>query len=95
MFIRERLHTKSNANVICYFSLCLNSHPNILSYFHLQLRQEGEPSMAVIAFIHFGGQLHGGPDALHQGPPDFIMHRDIVYVTIGYRLNIFGRKLSL
>ncbi|XP_065202717.1 esterase E4-like [Planococcus citri] len=44
----------------------------------------------VIAMIHPGGHQWGTPDPSDYGSPDFIMHHDIVYVTIGYRLHALG-----
>lgn len=45
----------------------------------------------VIAMIHPGGHQWGTPDPSDYGSPDFIMHQDIVYVTIGYRLHVLGK----
>lgn len=50
---------------------------------------------AVVALIHPGGLLWGSPDSSQHGSPHFVMNRDVVYVTIGYRINIFGIVLVI
>lgn len=44
---------------------------------------------AVMVFIHGGGYYAGGIDNLLYGP-DFLVEKDIVLVTLNYRLNAFG-----
>lgn len=45
----------------------------------------------MIVNIHPGGFFHGSPDPHCYGSPEFIMHRDIVYVCVAYRLHILGK----
>ncbi|XP_065211385.1 esterase FE4-like isoform X2 [Planococcus citri] len=49
-----------------------------------------EPLKAVMVNIHPGGRFHGSPDPWYYGAPDYIMHKDVVYVCVGYRLYILG-----
>ncbi|XP_065202774.1 esterase E4-like [Planococcus citri] len=55
-----------------------------------KLPSEGDSLKAVIVSIHPGGMFHGSPDPDYYGSPEYIMHRDIVYVCMGYRLHILG-----
>ncbi|XP_065202770.1 esterase E4-like [Planococcus citri] len=55
-----------------------------------KLPLKGDPLKAVIVNIHPGGYFHGSPDPTYYGAPDFLMHHDIVYVSIGYRLHVLG-----
>ncbi|XP_065219414.1 esterase FE4-like [Planococcus citri] len=55
-----------------------------------KLPTNGEPLKPVIVNIHPGGFIFGSPDPSRYGSPEFIMHHDIVYVTIGYRIHILG-----
>ncbi|KAB7496322.1 Carboxylesterase NlhH [Armadillidium nasatum] len=57
-------------------SQCLHAAPN-----------EREKNLPVMVFIHGGGFMAGGADFY---PPYALMNRDIVLVTIQYRLGIFG-----
>lgn len=34
--------------------------------------------------------MYGSPDSSHYGSPDLVIHNDIVYVCIGFRLHILG-----
>ncbi|XP_065221847.1 esterase FE4-like [Planococcus citri] len=55
-----------------------------------KLPSKGEPLKAVIANVHPGGYFHGSPDPSYYGSPDYIMHKDVVYVCIGHRLHFLG-----
>ncbi|XP_065205757.1 juvenile hormone esterase-like [Planococcus citri] len=45
---------------------------------------------AVIVNIHPGGFFHGSPDPHYYGSPGYIINRNIVYVSVGYRLHLLG-----
>lgn len=45
---------------------------------------------AVIVQIHSGGHLWGSGSSQLHGSPDYLMHQNIVYVTVNYRLHVFG-----
>ncbi|XP_065202777.1 esterase E4-like [Planococcus citri] len=34
--------------------------------------------------------FHGSPDPSYHGAPDYIMHHDVVYVCVGFRLHVLG-----
>ncbi|XP_065211401.1 esterase FE4-like [Planococcus citri] len=55
-----------------------------------KLRSSGDGLKAVIVNIHPGGRFHGSPDPSYFGAPDYIMHHDVVYVCVGYRLHLLG-----
>ncbi|XP_065211404.1 esterase E4-like [Planococcus citri] len=40
--------------------------------------------------LHPGGHFHGSPDPWYYGAPDYIMHKDVVYVCVGHRLYLLG-----
>lgn len=44
---------------------------------------------AVMVFIHGGGYYEGGIDDMLYGP-DFLVEKDVVLVTLNYRLSAFG-----
>ena len=44
---------------------------------------------AVMVWIHGGGFVHGSGDCDLYGP-DYLISKDIVLVTINYRLGVFG-----
>ncbi|XP_065202740.1 esterase E4-like [Planococcus citri] len=44
----------------------------------------------VIVHIHSGGFFHGTPNENYFGSTEFIMHHDIVYVGMAYRLHVLG-----
>ncbi|XP_065208415.1 esterase E4-like isoform X2 [Planococcus citri] len=55
-----------------------------------ELPSEGEPLKAVMVNVHPGGLFHGSPDPSYFGNPGYIMHKDVVYVCLAYRLYILG-----
>ncbi|XP_065202789.1 esterase E4-like [Planococcus citri] len=55
-----------------------------------KLPQNNEALMPVIVNIHPGAFSFGSPQTKFYGSPEFIMHNDIVYVCIAYRLHILG-----
>ncbi|XP_065218915.1 esterase E4-like [Planococcus citri] len=55
-----------------------------------QLPTKDEPLKPVIAVVHPGGLLFGSPDPDIFGSPDFVMHHDVVFVGIGFRLHFLG-----
>ncbi len=46
---------------------------------------------AVIVLIHGGSLLWGSGSEDVYGSPEYVMHRDIVYVTLNFRLHILGK----
>ena len=50
-----------------------------------------ETLKAVIVNIHPGSHHTGSPDSGHFGSPNYVMHNDIVYVCVGFRLHILGK----
>lgn len=48
---------------------------------------------AVMVWIHGGAFVYGSGDDVLYGP-DYFMQRDIVFVTVNYRLGIFGATLA-
>lgn len=89
LLIRERIHTKSNyiniTSTITGLPTCWYDDT-----FCFKLPSKDEPLKAVMVNIPPGGLQCGSPDPSHQGNPDFIMHNDIVYVSICHRLHILG-----
>ncbi|XP_065202786.1 esterase FE4-like [Planococcus citri] len=55
-----------------------------------ELPQENHSPKAVLVFLHPGSFMWGSPNPEDHGSPNFLMHHDVVYVTVGFRLNIFG-----
>ncbi|XP_065211408.1 esterase FE4-like isoform X2 [Planococcus citri] len=55
-----------------------------------KLPSKEEPLKAVMVNIHLGGYVHGSPDPWYYGAPDYIMHKDVVYVCVGFRLYLLG-----
>lgn len=47
-----------------------------------------ESNLDVIVHIHGGAFMLGTPE---MGAPDYFMDKDIVYVSISYRLGILGK----
>lgn len=95
LLICQRSHTAGK----CIFSSYLNNvepiSPSNLLARARQLICENEPLKPVIALIHPGGYKWGSPDPDHNGSPDYLMHQDIVYVTIGHRLGALGNYLNI
>lgn len=52
------------------------------------------PTMPVMVYIHGGGFVYGSGNAAENGP-DFIVHHDVVLVTLNYRLGAMGTSLLL
>lgn len=48
----------------------------------------------VMVWIHGGGYLQGCGDDKFYGP-DYLLRKDIVYVSMNYRLGIFGKLHSI
>lgn len=42
--------------------------------------------------VHPGGFYHGSPETFNYGSPEYVMHRDIVYVCVAYRLHMLGES---
>ncbi|XP_065202782.1 esterase E4-like [Planococcus citri] len=55
-----------------------------------KIPSKGDPLKAVIVNIHPGGLLHGSPETWHYGSPELIMHLDVVYISIAFRLHFLG-----
>ncbi|XP_065211383.1 esterase FE4-like [Planococcus citri] len=55
-----------------------------------QLPSKGSPLKAVMVNLHPGGFFHGSPDPWYYGAPEFIMHHDVIYVCVGFRLHVLG-----
>ncbi|XP_065202765.1 esterase E4-like [Planococcus citri] len=55
-----------------------------------QIPAKGSPLKAVIVNLHAGGLFHGSPDPHYYGSAEYVIHRDIVYVSVGFRLHILG-----
>ncbi|XP_065211405.1 esterase E4-like [Planococcus citri] len=55
-----------------------------------KIPSKGDPLKAVIVFIHPGGLTNGSPDPSYFGAPHYIMHKEVVYVCVAYRLHILG-----
>ncbi|XP_065202785.1 juvenile hormone esterase-like [Planococcus citri] len=55
-----------------------------------KLPSKGDPLKPVIVDIHPGGLIFGSPDPDIYGSPDFLMHHDVVFVTVCFRLHILG-----
>ncbi|XP_065217622.1 esterase E4-like isoform X3 [Planococcus citri] len=55
-----------------------------------KIPNENEPLKAVIVNIHPGGFFHGSADPSQFGSPDLVIHHDIVYICVSYRLHILG-----
>lgn len=45
---------------------------------------------AVIVQVHSGGHLWGSGSSEIHGNPDYLIHQDIIYVTVNYRLHVLG-----
>lgn len=48
----------------------------------------------VMVYIHGGGFIFGSGNDFFYGP-DYLMRKDIVLVTINYRLGVLGKKNDL
>lgn len=59
------------------------------SFVFFYFKVGGLPLKPVLIFIHGGGWTRGDASDLYYGP-DFLISRDIVVITIQYRLGIFG-----
>ncbi|XP_065202796.1 esterase E4-like [Planococcus citri] len=55
-----------------------------------KLPRNNEALRPVIVNIHPGAYSFGSPQTEFYGSPEFVMHNDIVYVCISYRLHILG-----
>ncbi|XP_065205743.1 juvenile hormone esterase-like [Planococcus citri] len=55
-----------------------------------KIPQKNEALRPVIVNIHPGAYRFGSPHTNFYGSPEFIMHNDVVYVCISYRLHILG-----
>ncbi|XP_065202735.1 esterase E4-like [Planococcus citri] len=55
-----------------------------------ELPTKSTPLRPVIVLIHPGSFHHGSPNEDNFGNTSFVMHRDIVYVGIAYRLHLLG-----
>ncbi|XP_065211455.1 esterase E4-like [Planococcus citri] len=51
---------------------------------------KNDPPKAVIVCYHPGGLAHGSPDPWYYGSPEYIMHHDVVYVCVAFRLHVLG-----
>ncbi|XP_065202773.1 esterase E4-like [Planococcus citri] len=72
------------------FKICGSEDCLYNNIYTREIPAKGDPLKAVIVNIHPGGFYHGSPDPSHYGSPEFIIHHDIVYVCVGFRLNILG-----
>lgn len=43
--------------------------------------------------IHGGALLWGSGATNVNGSPEYIMHQDVIYVTLNFRLHILGRNI--
>ncbi|XP_065219497.1 esterase E4-like [Planococcus citri] len=55
-----------------------------------ELPKENTTLKSVIVCIHPGGYFYGSPEPTQFGSPEFIIHHDIVYVCVSFRLHILG-----
>ncbi|XP_065202741.1 esterase E4-like [Planococcus citri] len=55
-----------------------------------ELPRNNEKLKPVIVNIHPGAYSFGSPQTQFYGSPEFIMHNDVVYVCVSYRLHILG-----
>ncbi|XP_065219358.1 juvenile hormone esterase-like [Planococcus citri] len=55
-----------------------------------KLPSKGDPLKPVIAVVHPGGFLFGSADPQSYGSPEFVIHHDVVFVSISFRLHILG-----
>lgn len=69
--------------------LLVNSNP---SYIHSQL--EPENKRPVLVFIHGGGYICGEANRDYYGPEYFIK-KDVVIITVQYRLGVLGKYAML
>ena len=62
---------------------------NLMSIFKLPTKEKSV-GLPVMVYIHGGGYILG--DATHQSyGPEFLVDRDVVVVTLNYRLGVFGK----
>ncbi|XP_065219197.1 esterase E4-like [Planococcus citri] len=54
------------------------------------LPSNDEPLKPVIVTLHPGGFVFGNPDPSFFGSPDYVMHNDVVFVGVSFRLHILG-----
>lgn len=54
---------------------------------------ENDKPLDVIVHIHGGAYMLGSPAMM--GGPDYIMDKDVVYVTFTYRLGVLGKTYLL
>lgn len=52
---------------------------------------DSHPPLPVMVYIHGGGFNTGDPTR-RAWSPDYFMMKDVVFVTIGYRLGVFGKR---
>lgn len=62
----------------------------LLSSYHFKLPSPNITKKSVMVFIHGGGYMSGSVTSKEYGP-EFLMTKDIVLVTLAYRLGIFGK----
>lgn len=60
------------------------------SFSSSQLPEKGDTLKPVIMNIHPGAYFHGTPETWYYGSPDYLMHHDVVYVCVAYRLHVLG-----
>lgn len=46
-----------------------------------------------MVMIHAGAFSWGSGSVHQQGNPDYVMHQDIIYITLNYRLHALGNNL--
>lgn len=61
-----------------------------LNIFISEISEKVNHPKAVIVLIHQGGLEWGSGSPKSNGSPEYIMHRDIIYVTLNYRLHVLG-----
>lgn len=84
----NNIHTPKVRNSIQFV---VENFLNDLPQPHFQLPEEGEPLKAVIVNIHPGGFFHGSGDPRQYGSPEYVIHNDIVYVCVSFRMHILGK----
>ncbi|XP_020284672.1 esterase E4-like isoform X2 [Pseudomyrmex gracilis] len=56
---------------------------------HISTNQQGTANLSVLVFVH-GGAFFGGSSDSHMYAPVYLLDRNVILVTLNYRLNVLG-----
>lgn len=86
-------YQQPNANKFFQFFYILGTEDCLYVYVYVPREKiDAGENLDVVVHIHGGGFMYGSPSLL--AGPDYIMDKDVIYVSFNYRLSILGEKFK-